>query len=486
MKKKLSKTHIKAGLQCRLMLHRLFNKTIEPNYKDVEGLLEKGNQINNALHSMIKGVVINNPDNYQKILITQDVLKSGAEHIFEATFQTDELIIQVDYLRKNSDGTYDIIEVKSSSSSASSIKKMYSHYVEDVAIQLNAVSKHIKVRSCHVWVINKDYVYDGKEHNLDLFFKMDVSEDVKKVEERIQRNIENARLIVSGVEPTVEISSHCKKPYDCPFKDVCWKAIKQTDMYKIPRLRKKPELFNEGIVSAFDEYFNTKGDKLAVESLRAGKMIVRERLLKGYLEEINSHSKIDFLDFEGMNHPLPIWKGTTPYERIPFQYSMHRRENGKLTHKEFLASGKINPARELADKLAEDLKDSEIILVYFQTYEIGILKYLAEKYPEHAEVFLSSIGKIVDLFKVVKDCIYSPEFKGSLSIKTVGPTLIGDKANWTGEITNGQMAADMYAESISLPDEDRERVFKELLIYCGQDTMNLVHILDWITDYFNE
>ncbi len=31
-----------------------------------------------------------------------------------------------------------------------------------------------------------------------------------------------------------------------------------------------------------------------------------------------------FMDFETVQFPVPIWKGTKPYQQIPFQFSVHR------------------------------------------------------------------------------------------------------------------------------------------------------------------
>ena len=106
------------------------------------------------------------------------------------------------------------------------------------------------------------------------------------------------------------------------------------------------------------------------------------------------------------------------------------------------------------------------------------MKYLAEKYPEHSEIFIESISKIIDLYDVVKKTIYHPDFQGSYSLKKVSPALLGDKAQWTGELDNGAEAADVYVQAINSFEDEKEKIFKELLIYCNQDTMNLVYLLE--------
>ena len=44
-----------------------------------------------------------------------------------------------------------------------------------------------------------------------------------------------------------------------------------------------------------------------------------------------------YLDFEGIDLPVPHWVGVRPYEQIPFQWSCHiEREDGAFEHREFL------------------------------------------------------------------------------------------------------------------------------------------------------
>ncbi len=46
---------------------------------------------------------------------------------------------------------------------------------------------------------------------------------------------------------------------------------------------------------------------------------------------------VDFLDFETAMFAVPIWKGTRPYQQIPFQFSLHvLNESGLLEHAGFL------------------------------------------------------------------------------------------------------------------------------------------------------
>ena len=52
-----------------------------------------------------------------------------------------------------------------------------------------------------------------------------------------------------------------------------------------------------------------------------------------------------FLDFETEQPVIPKYKGTHPYQQVPFQYSLHiiEHENGPLLHTEFLGDSVADP-----------------------------------------------------------------------------------------------------------------------------------------------
>ncbi len=59
-----------------------------------------------------------------------------------------------------------------------------------------------------------------------------------------------------------------------------------------------------------------------------------------------------YLDFETVSPAIPLYPGTSPFQTIPFQWSLHRvNRNGKTTHREFPADGGTDPRRELAENL---------------------------------------------------------------------------------------------------------------------------------------
>ena len=57
-----------------------------------------------------------------------------------------------------------------------------------------------------------------------------------------------------------------------------------------------------------------------------------------------------YLDFETISPAIPLYPGTRPYERLPFQWSLHERdEKGDLQHSGFLADGRNDPREAFAE-----------------------------------------------------------------------------------------------------------------------------------------
>ena len=69
------------------------------------------------------------------------------------------------------------------------------------------------------------------------------------------KSLDNLRDILSkNNAPDISIGSHCTKPYNCSFKDYCWKNIPEYSVFNIPRLYpdKKEDLYKKGIININD------------------------------------------------------------------------------------------------------------------------------------------------------------------------------------------------------------------------------------------
>ncbi len=240
----------------------------------------------------------------------------------------------------------------------------------------------------------------------------------------------------------------------------------------------------------------TKNQVKFFHAVATDAVVVEETKLKNQLQDIvNAGQCARYLDFEAVSVLNPPYQGMTPYETMITQYSLHKvdSETQELSHNEYLSDPQKDCRKELLERLLHDLgyadTDSPIkeavigpILVY-SSYEKTQLKRLATLFPEYS-ICISHIieHRLVDLEKIIKDCVSHPDFCGRSSIKVTLPALVPgfEKAyqDLSG-IADGGTASAAFADLISgdrSGAREIEQTRKALLEYCKLDTLALVEI----------
>ena len=315
---------------------------------------------------------------------TQEEIAKGTEVICEASFSYEGFYCAVDILRKDGDG-YSIYEVKSSSTSLADLE-IKPVYIADISYQ-KYVLEHcgINVTGTYLVTLNKDYVLEGELDLSGLFNVIEVSEYVIAEISNVERNLANAKMILcSEVEPEIELSNSCNKPYKCPFIKYCMRDIPKPsvfDLYK-KRFDSMLKLYRKGIVT-YSELYDSgeiKNDKqlrqIDYYLHEHGTYAEREKI-REFLGDLSY--PLYFLDFETMQLAVPIYSGTKPYRQIPFQYSLHfiEMEGGLLQHKEFLATSGEDPRRAIAEALCRDIPMNVCVTAYNKSFECDRIKELA-------------------------------------------------------------------------------------------------------------
>src|SRR6056297_3506083 len=262
-------------------------------------------------------------------------------------------------------------------------------------------------------------------------------------------------------------------------------------IYQIPRLRLEKHL-EAGRRNAQDMV----GQKLNDTQKRAVDCIL-DQVIYSDQTAINNEMQewqypIAYFDFETVSPPIPIIPDTKPYERLPFQYSLHIAKNKNqpiddYEHREYLADPKNmeKSISELANRMADDLEDCQTIVAYHDSFEKGVTKWLAQWAETQGNHDLSDRLKaikerFVDLKKVIEDYYYNPQFKGSFSIKKTLPVLVPELSYDNLVVGNGDEATTIFlnmilgregelqAKGMQLPQR------KDMLEYCKLDTWAMV------------
>ena len=493
----LSKSRYTAFCQCPKNLWlKVFNPNVATQDPALEARFERGNVVGDLamqLFGKFVEVTTTNADgslDYTAMVEkTKEEMAKGTDNICEASFALVGHYCAVDILRKNGDG-WDIYEVKSSTykGDEEDTPKNLLVYTRDIAYQKWLLEQcGVKVNGTYLVRINKFYVR-GEELDLQqLFHVTNVDAFVANEYLKVPANVNLALKTLSGPEPNEPIEMHCHEPYDCVFFDYCKRLHGVPDdeptvfdLYRM-NFKKMCELFNAGKI----RFEDLAGEKLSdVQQLQVSTYLNNSQLVTP--DEIREFLKkltypLYFLDFETMQDAIPKYKGTKPYQQIPFQYSLHwiEKEGGELKHTEFLGDSKHDPRLALAEKLCNDIPMGMCTTAYNKGFECGRLKELAAAYPQLSRHLLDIADHIVDLIEPFRQkMVYLPEMNGSFSIKHVLPALQPNLSygNLKGSVHNGGEAMDIYPKIKDMPEAETKAARKSLLEYCELDTLAMVEV----------
>jgi hypothetical protein len=413
---------------------------------------------------------------------TKKWIADGSENIAEASFLIDGLYCAVDILHKNAVG-WDIVEVKSST-------HVSDIYVEDMAFQNYVLSRcGINVTGIYNMHIDNTYIFHEQLDIHRLFAIEDYTEVCKGKYVEVESNIKAIRSFVEPEdEPDKDIDICCDHPYECAYKNYCWKHIPEQSIFDVRRLHadKKYEYYHQGIIS-YEDIIKTKPPINAKQMRQVETAfyhredsIDREQI-REFLDTLTY--PIYHLDFETFQIPVPEWEGCRPYEQIPFQYSLHiEYEDGTLEHREFLAKEGTDPRRALAERLCTDIPENVCGLAYNMSFERRVIYGLAELYPDLADHLLSIRENMHDLMiPFQKQYYYTEAMQGSYSIKYVLPALCpGDPEldyHNLDQVHNGSEASAAFADMANHTPDEIAELRANLLKYCGLDTYAMVKVL---------
>jgi predicted RecB family nuclease len=481
----LSKSKFMAGWQC---LKRLYLEVHQPELvgepdEQTVAVFEQGHEVGRwARKGFPGGVLIEaGPEEMAKAMKqTQQAMEDKrCPAIFEATFAHDDVLARADILERLPRNKWRLIEVKSSTS-----VKDYHPY--DVAIQrLILESLGIKLVPC-VMHLNREYVYDGKQYDLEkLFIIEDLTDETAALEQEVKDLLrEEWRVLAKAKPPDIAPGDHCTHPFDCVFFDLCNKPLPADHVSYLPGIsaKKLEELTGRGIESIKKipkEFPLTERQKRAWECARTGKPWFGKGLKKALME---LRYPLYFMDFETLGVALPRYAGMSPYDQIPFQWSVHiqRKPGAELEHYEFLADDSDDPRPQFVKALCQVIGKKGSILAYSSGFESGRLGDLAEWLPQYKDEIEKIWDRLWDPLPVMRAHVYHLEFRGSYSLKSVLPALVPDMSYDGMEVAEGNEAGLAWEKMVhaEVGSEERKRLRDALLAYCKQDTLAMARLLE--------
>ncbi len=483
----LSKSKYCSGVICMKKLWLDTYKKEEKTNTGISTILENGTEVGELAKNLLgEHVDIKYYEDLNMMLEeTKRELEKENVVITEASFKYEDNFCSVDLLKKKGD-KYEMYEVKSST-------EVIDIYLDDVSYQYYVLKKAgLNVTKCYLVHINNKYVKNGDLDINKLFKKEDVTKEVLERFEEVEKNIKAFDKYVKADEKKEPLDVKCFSPYECPFFKYCSKDLKKPNIFDIKRIRtdKKIKYYNDKIISFEDLLYSDIDDKSKEQieyELHDRKDKIEKENIREFMKEITY--PIYFLDFETFQDAIPKYDGTSPYEQIPFQYSLHYILNKKckLNHREFLAKDGQDPRRKLAESLVKEIPKDVCTLAYNMSFEKMIIKSLASEYPDLSEHLMNIHDNMKDLMVPFKErWYYNKKMKGSFSIKYVLPALFPneDSLNYHNLdlVHNGTEAMNTYKELSKLNAKEKIEKRKALLKYCELDTFAMVKIWELLKD----
>ena len=500
--KLLTKSLYLRGLQCEKSLWLKINNSdvLEDEDNAISQIFETGRKVGALACNLFpngKRISFEDTVRDQRIALTKQWIVDGVSTIYEATFEFDGVLVMVDILNRDSNGNFEIYEVKSSSWNSKKKLKDIDTYIKDVSIQYYVLNGcGLNISKAAVTLLNGDYIRGDELDINDLFIHQIVTDEAISLQDRIPDTLESFRgtLNQQEKEPDIDIGWHCKKPYKCDASEYCWRVQRQIPEYSVfnifPLTKKSKalELYHQGIVNIDEipESFQlTDKQQLDVDASKSSidkKPQINRDKLALFLSSLSY--PFYYLDFETFQQPIPEFKGISPFQQIPFQYSVHVEQNNQtLEHKEFLGKEGSDPREQLVKQLIKDIPMNATILAFNASFEQMVLKGLAKQFAQYEDHLLSISENIIDIaIPFQKRYYYLPQMKGKHSIKIVLPLLVPEMAEAYKELDlvhdgNEAMQAFVILGEIEDPEKIM-RIRKSLIEYCRLDTLAMFKILE--------
>lgn len=473
---RLSKSRLIAGLQCRKRLHlQIHHPELAQNEETIA--IRQGNAVGELARRMFgKGVLIDGGSLSNALIATQAALARGDAHIYEATFQAQDLLVRVDALSRSGTG-YDVTEVKAST-------EVKPHHLDDAAIQAWVLHEAgIPVQRTRIAHIDNNFVYPGADEYEGLLAVIDVTDKIGDRIAKVPTWLKDMNIMLGGPEPVVDVGNQCKNPVPCEFAGHCdpYKAVDHRPDI-LPRISGKMLAGWRGngvfsLADVPDEDINALQARVRLSHLN-GESIQDEKL-GSELRSLGFPRY--FIDFETVNPAIPLFAGTRPYQHLVFQWSCHRMAaDGHVIHSDYLATGMTDPRPEFVKSLIESTGTAGPVFVWNASFEKTRLRELARAYPQHREQLETIIERVLDLLPIFRSHYYHPEMNGSWSIKAVLPTIAPELSyDSLNEVRDGGAAMDAFYEFVAkgTSDERRHALRSALLEYCKRDTLAMVTLV---------
>jgi len=474
----LTKTRFLSGLQCHKRLwfeiHRPLEESIEPSIPILQG-----RAFDEVVQRLRPGVVISRDKGMPAAIAeTVRVLAKGTDApstLYQPAFRAGDLAVIADVLRRHGN-EFELVEVKATT-------QVKETHLPDAAFQALVLQRaSIPVGRVSIGHVNSQFVLKRAGEYDGLLVEEDITDAVEDyLPEAAAKASEYQQVMASPSAPSVNVGPQCMSPYECPFLARCTVG-QETPEYPVDSLPRGGKTLEALMADGYRDLREVPIERLTSVMHRR----VHEATMTGtaYFDasvtaELRQQPlPYSYLDFETISLSVPEVIGTRPYEKIPFQWSVHVEFGpADIRHVEYLAIESFGDFDAMARALIAAIPSEGPIFAYNASFEAAVLNSLADRLPTHDSALRGLAGRLVDLLPITREAYYHRDMQGSWSIKDVMPTILPNLGyERLDEVQEGGAAQLAFLE-LRDPNVSPERaqvLRSALLRYCAHDTWVMV------------
>lgn len=437
---------------CKLWIEKIHKELVPKVDVKTQNLFDQGNAVDAKAQELFPGGIQVQGFNFEGYENTKKALESDATVLYQPTIVVDGLTCRADILVRNNDG-WDLHEVKMGT-------KIEKKHYNDATFQALCFEKAgVKINKVFLTHINNQYIKKGEINVQELFLDEEITEEVIALKPIVEELIPKAKAVFEWGDKLQ--SAHL---YVCEHKKECeWTSIWAETLTKAER----EELF-----------VDFKDDEKTI----LPKHIDKEQIQKE-LEKIQY--PLYFFDYETFMTPIPAFDGHRPWQQVPFQFSVYVIEHPEATPEthDFLMETFNDPIPPLLEAFKNVMGKTGTVISWHAPFEMGRNKEMAEMHPEYAELLLDVNARTYDLIDIFKKGMYiDPAFGGSNGLKSVMPVLCPDLSYKNLNIQEGGTASASWVivTDPKLSEDERKKLYKDMIDYCRLDVYGMVKILDFL------
>jgi len=459
-----------------------------PN-KNLQALFDQGSLFEEYGEKLFPDGVRLGFDNYKAYLNlpqrTKELLAQGIKTIFQGRFEANNITCIVDVLDNVEGNTFDLYEIKSSTS----VKIDHEH---DLAFQVIVLeSAGLKIRNSAVIHVNNQYVRDGDIDTKALSTVTDITDEVRRKIPLTKENIKKAHSIIALKEIPDVSPRYVSLGAFNEWMEI-YKLIQgEVDKYSIynlfvPGTKRIGELEDLGVtlISDIPDDFNlTAKQHRQTEATKTGMRRIEKKNISSFLKELKY--PLYFFDYETLTGVIPAFDGIRPYQQVPFQYSLHilRSPEAEVEHKEYLHITNTHPGESLIKQFQKDIGSDGSIIVWYEGFEKSRNEELGNMFPEYKDFLRAVNDRIVDLMVPFSNGWFvDKDFFGSVSIKKVLPVIVPSLSYDKLDIQEGGTAQRLWMETVlnGKNSDIKDKIMNDLIQYCKLDTLAMVEIFKYL------